>query len=84
MPCVVGVEESELLMFQGGGHEGSDYSFEDLELEIEPYSMERASEGLAQKRALEMHAMILNSLQATCRRSPTTRGRITSTRSATR
>ena len=59
----LGVEESELLMFQGGGHEGSDYSFEDLELEIEPYSMERASEGLAQKRALEMHAMILNSLQ---------------------
>lgn len=59
----LGVADSELLMFQGGGHEGSDYSFEDLELEIEPYSMERASEGLAQKRALEMHAMILNSLQ---------------------
>lgn len=59
----LGVDEGELVMFQGGGHEGSDYSFEDLELEIEPYSMERASEGLAQKRALEMHAMILNSLQ---------------------
>ena len=59
----LGVDEDDLLMFQGGGHEGSDYSFEDLELEIEPYSMERASEGLAQKRALEMHSMILNSLQ---------------------
>lgn len=51
------------LVFQGGGHEGADYSFEDLELEIEPYSMERASEGLAQKRAMEMHTMLLNSLQ---------------------
>jgi hypothetical protein len=50
-------------MFQGGGHEDGDYSFDDLELEIEPYSMERASEGMAQKRALEMHSMLLNSLQ---------------------
>jgi len=59
----LGLGDQDVLMFQGGGHEGSDYSFEDLELEIEPYSMERASEGLAQKRALEMHSMILNSLQ---------------------
>ena len=51
--------------FQGGGH-GADsgYQFEDLELEIEPYSMERASEGMAQKRALETHQLLINSLQA--------------------
>ena len=59
----LGLPEDAQAMFQGGGHEGSDYSFEDLELVIEPYSMERASEGLAQKRALEMHSMLLNSLQ---------------------
>ena len=59
----LGLEEGVEVFFQGGGHEGSDYSFEDLELEIEPYSMERASEGMAQKRALEMHSMLLNSLQ---------------------
>jgi hypothetical protein len=51
------------VVFRGGGHTSGDYTFEDLELEIEPYSMERASEGLAQKRALEMHSMLLNSLQ---------------------
>ena len=51
--------------FAGGGHDKfSGYSFEDLELEIEPYSMERASEGLAQKRALEVHSIILNTLPA--------------------
>lgn len=59
----LGLPEDELVLFQGGGHHKGDYSFDDLELEIEPYSMERASEGLAQKRALEMHSMILNSLQ---------------------
>jgi hypothetical protein len=59
----LGLPPDTELVFQGGGHEGADYSFEDLELEIEPYSMERASEGLAQKRALEMHSMLLNSLQ---------------------
>ena len=59
----LGMDPGTELMFQGGGNDGSDYSFDDLELEIEPYSMERASEGLAQKRALEMHSMLLNSLQ---------------------
>jgi len=59
----LGLPQDTELVFQGGGHEGADYSFEDLELEIEPYSMERASEGLAQKRAMEMHTMLLNSLQ---------------------
>ena len=59
----LGMDPGTELMFQGGGDEDSAYSFEDLELEIEPYSMERASEGLAQKRALEMHSMLLNSLQ---------------------
>jgi hypothetical protein len=59
----LGVPDNVEVLFQGGGHESGDYTFEDLELEIEPYSMERASEGLAQKRALEMHSMLLNSLQ---------------------
>lgn len=58
----LGMDPGTELMFQGGGNEDGDYSFEDLELEIEPFSMERASEGLAQKRALEMHSMLLNSL----------------------
>ena len=51
--------------FQGGGHDQqSGYQFEDLELEIEPYSMERSSEGLSQKRALEMHQLLLGSLHS--------------------
>ena len=51
--------------FEGGGHDDEEgYGFEDLELEIEPYSMERASEGMAQKRAMEMHSLILNTLPA--------------------
>jgi hypothetical protein len=51
--------------FEGGGHDDAEgYGFEDLELEIEPYSMERASEGMAQKRAMEMHSLILNTLPA--------------------
>jgi len=51
--------------FEGGGHDGeAGYGFEDLELEIEPYSMERATEGMAQKRAMETHSLILNTLPA--------------------
>ncbi|UCC88295.1 MAG: hypothetical protein JSV81_03035, partial [Anaerolineales bacterium] len=51
--------------FMGGGHSTeSGYQFEDLELEIEPYSMERSSEGMNQKRALETHQLLLGSLQA--------------------
>ena len=51
--------------FEGGGHDSEEgYGFEDLELEIEPYSMERASEGMAQKRAMETHSLILNTLPA--------------------
>jgi hypothetical protein len=49
--------------FRGGTEDIEDgFSFEDLELEIEPYSMERTNEGLAQKRALETHSLILNTL----------------------
>lgn len=49
--------------FEGGDEGiGSGYSFADLELSIEPYSMERASEGLVQKRMLESHTIILNTL----------------------
>ena len=52
-------------LFQGGVHDDdAGYTFDDLELEIEPYSMERANEGLAQKRALEMHQILMNSLPA--------------------
>jgi hypothetical protein len=51
--------------FEGGGHDPkAGYNFEDLELEIEPYSMERASEGMVQKRAMEMHSLVLNTLPA--------------------
>ena len=61
----IGLPPGANAVFQGGGHaEESGYSFDDLELEIEPYSMERASEGLAQKRALEMHQLLIGSLPA--------------------
>lgn len=59
----LGLPEGAEVVFQGGGHsDQSGYSFDDLDLNIEPYSMERASEGLAQKRALEMHTILMNSL----------------------
>ena len=49
--------------FEGGDEDiGSGYSFADLELSIEPYSMERSSEGLVQKRMLESHMILLNTL----------------------
>lgn len=46
-----GLEEGEEAWFVGGGtHEdGSGTTFDDLGLELEPYSMERPSEGLLQK-----------------------------------
>lgn len=61
----LGLPPDEAIFFEGGGHDSeSGYSFEDLELEIEPYSMERSSEGLVQKRAMEMHSMLMNTLPA--------------------
>jgi hypothetical protein len=43
------------LWYQGGEHKpGSGYTFNDLELEIEPYSMERTSEALEQARFLAL------------------------------
>ena len=49
--------------FVGGDPDpGSGYSFYDLELEIEPYSMERTNEGLNQKRAMESHQLLLNTM----------------------
>ena len=61
----MGLPPEEAIYFEGGGHDqAAGYGFEDLELEIEPYSMERASEGLAQKRAMETHSLILNTLPA--------------------
>jgi len=59
----LGMAPGEEPWFQGGGHGDSGYSFDDLELEIEPYSMERSSEGLVQKRAMEAHQILLGSLQ---------------------
>ncbi len=51
--------------YRGGDTEhGSGYSFYDLELEIEPYSMERTSEGLAQQRAIQRHELIVGSLES--------------------
>jgi hypothetical protein len=59
----LGLPPEAAVIFQGGGHgDKTGYSFDDLDLNIEPYSMERASEGLAQKRALEMHSILMNSL----------------------
>jgi len=61
----LGMPPEVMPFFEGGGHDTDEgYGFEDLELEIEPYSMERASEGMAQKRAMEMHTMIMNTLPA--------------------
>jgi hypothetical protein len=61
----MGIPPDQQPMFQGGGHSPTDgFTFEDMELEIEPYSMERSNEGLAQKRAMEMHSMLLNTLPA--------------------
>jgi len=49
--------------FQGGDEDmESGYSFADLELSIEPFSMERANEGLTQQRVLESHQILLNSM----------------------
>ncbi len=46
--------------FQGGMlDEGSGATFDDLELEIEPYSMERTSEGLQQKRTAEIVQILM-------------------------
>ncbi len=45
--------------FKGGiEREGSGASYDDLELEIEPYSMTRTTEGLQQKRTMEMVQMV--------------------------
>jgi hypothetical protein len=47
--------EGEELEFQGGEFDlGSDATFEDLELEVEPYSMERTTETTQQRRNAEM------------------------------
>jgi len=46
-------------LFHGGNPAaGSGLSFDDLETEIEPYSMERTTEGLQQKRAAELFNMV--------------------------
>lgn len=51
-------------LFRGGNPApGSGLSFDDLELEIEPYSMERTTEGLQQKRASELFAIVQQAAQ---------------------
>jgi len=51
--------------FKGGMlDEGSGATFDDLELEIEPYSMERTSEGLQQKRTMEVAQLLMSIGQA--------------------
>jgi hypothetical protein len=50
--------------YRGGEEDhGSGYSFYDLELEIEPYSMERSSEGMVQQRAIQRHELVTGSLE---------------------
>jgi hypothetical protein len=50
--------------FRGGDHDPkSGHTFYDLELEIEAYSMERTSEGLAQQRALQTHELLMGSME---------------------
>lgn len=46
---------------EGGEHDSdSGATFDDLELELEPYSMERTSEGLAQRRSMEAFQLVTN------------------------
>ena len=50
--------------FQGGNLDPeSGYSFDDLELEIDPYSLERSDEGLKQRRAQEFGTQMLSSIE---------------------
>jgi hypothetical protein len=45
---------------QGGNHDReSGATFDDLELEIEPFSMERTTEGQYQRRVLEMYQIVM-------------------------
>lgn len=47
------------LWFRGGNEEhGSGYTYEDLELDIEPFSMERTSEGLQMQRMMQAHEIV--------------------------
>lgn len=61
----LGSEEAQQLgmsapMFVGGSldEQMGGMSFDDLELEIDPYSMERVDEGLMQKRAMEFFGLV--------------------------
>ena len=46
--------------FEGGTDEEDGASFDDLELDIEPYSMERSNEGLNQQRAIQAFELLQN------------------------
>lgn len=58
-------EEGLSPWFEGGTDEkdGEGASFDDLELDIEPYSMERANEGLNQQRAVQSVELVSNIAQ---------------------
>ncbi len=57
----MGAAPGELLMFQGGEHDDDmGATFDDLELDIEPMSMARASEGLEQRRGMELFQLIVS------------------------
>jgi hypothetical protein len=52
----------EAWFFGGNPDPESGHTFEDLELEIEPFSMGRTSEGLAMQRAMQAHELLTASL----------------------
>ena len=51
--------------FRGGDPDRENgYTFEDLELDIEPYSMERTSEGMQMQRMMQAHEIMMGVLPA--------------------
>jgi len=58
------VPEGETPFFIGGDTDDeSGATFDDLELDIEPYSMERTDQGLLQRRTMELMSLIPNLVQ---------------------
>lgn len=60
----LGAEGAEAIIFEGGDFDTeSGATFDDLELDIEPYSMERVDQGLLQRRTMELVGMVPNLVQ---------------------
>jgi hypothetical protein len=58
-------EEMEDYLFAGGPQEGEDdFNFEELELEIEPYSMEAVDEGQISRQRSQFFALIMQAVPA--------------------